>query len=359
MQSAVFTATPGSGPPGGPAPFLNEFPNVVWMPAITQPPQNQIVAVGQPATFSVGISSPLLSVGFQWRKDQIPILNATAQTLIIPSVQLTNAGAYDVVITNAFGSVTSAPPAYLMVGSPPIITSQPQSQTVVVGRPLTNLAGVTGTPPMTSYWYRADANIATATIFASASTNGIILPNIQPSDAGNYQVIFTNLWGSTTSAVASITVVALPTVLRTTNYAYLAVGGGVTLTSRATGVGLSYQWLFNGTNIAGATSQTLTLTNATLQQAGHYSVQVSNLAGTIWEEVVTLNFTGNLEMYAGFVITGNPGEQITVKSANVIGGVTNWLVLTNFVHPGGEHLFIDRTSPGRDKRFYQVERPPN
>jgi hypothetical protein len=42
---------------------------------------------------------------------------------------------------------------------------------------------------------------------------------------------------------------------------------------------LTYQWLFDETNIAGATNSTLTLTNIQLTQAGNYSVQVSNIFG--------------------------------------------------------------------------------
>ena len=43
---------------------------------------------------------------------------------------------------------------------------------------------------------------------------------------------------------------------------------------------LSYQWLFNGTNIGGATASSLMLSNVQAANAGLYSVIVSNLAGT-------------------------------------------------------------------------------
>src|ERR1017187_7144269 len=43
---------------------------------------------------------------------------------------------------------------------------------------------------------------------------------------------------------------------------------------------LSYQWQFNGTNIAGATRAWLTLTNVQLADAGNYCVVVSNAWGT-------------------------------------------------------------------------------
>ena len=58
------------------------------------------------------------------------------------------------------------------------------------------------------------------------------------------------------------------------------VGSNTTFTVTAAGsVPLSYQWRFNGTNLAGATDSALTLTNLQLSQAGSYSVAVSNLGG--------------------------------------------------------------------------------
>ena len=43
---------------------------------------------------------------------------------------------------------------------------------------------------------------------------------------------------------------------------------------------LSYQWRFNGTNIAGATGTSLTLSNVQTAQAGNYSMRVTNTFGS-------------------------------------------------------------------------------
>lgn len=235
----------------------------------------------------------------------------------------------------------------------PAVTDQPKSLTVPAGASATFSVAVAGSEPFTYQWRRDSIAIVGAT------NATLTLAGVQSSQAGSYSVVVSNSSGSATSSNAVLTVLSAPTVQPNNPFPpppHLLIGSTVTLTSQAAGFGLSYQWMFNGTNIIGAVGQTFTIPNATTAHAGRYTVNVSNLAGSVVEDVAALNFMGNLQMYSGILVTGNAGEQYQVRYANVLGGVTNWLVLTNFVHPGGEHLFIDRTSPGRDKRFYQVER---
>jgi hypothetical protein len=58
---------------------------------------------------------------YQWQFNGTPIPNQTNTALTIFPIQSTNAGNYDVVVSNAAGSVTSAPPAMLTV----ILTTKP------------------------------------------------------------------------------------------------------------------------------------------------------------------------------------------------------------------------------------------
>ena len=60
----------------------------------------------------------------------------------------------------------------------------------------------------------------------------------------------------------------------------VAAGGAVTLTVEATGTApLSYQWLFNGGALAGATRPLLVLSNVQPGQAGDYAAVIANAAG--------------------------------------------------------------------------------
>ncbi len=66
-------------------------------------------------------------------------------------------------------------------------------------------------------------------------------------------------------------------------------GGSASFSVVATGTApLSYQWLFNASAIAGATSDTYNLSSATSAQAGTYTVTVTNAAGSVTSNGATL-----------------------------------------------------------------------
>ena len=75
-------------------------------PAITDQPDNVTVSQGQPATFSVSATGTA-PLSYQWRKSNVNIPGATSATLTITSAQSSDAGNYQVVVSNAAGSVTS------------------------------------------------------------------------------------------------------------------------------------------------------------------------------------------------------------------------------------------------------------
>src|SRR5438552_9440400 len=52
--------------------------------------------------------------------------------------------------------------------------------------------------------------------------------------------------------------------------------------------GLSYQWLFNGTNLPGATSDALLLTNVSAVNRGPYAVVLTNVSGSVTSSVAQL-----------------------------------------------------------------------
>ncbi|WP_414664429.1 PA14 domain-containing protein [Horticoccus sp. 23ND18S-11] len=75
-------------------------------PAIATSPQSQTVNVGDSVHFTVAATgTPAPS--YQWRKGQTPLAGATGTSLSLASTQLSDAGNYDVVVTNTAGTATS------------------------------------------------------------------------------------------------------------------------------------------------------------------------------------------------------------------------------------------------------------
>jgi hypothetical protein len=58
--------------------------------------------------------------------------------------------------------------------------------------------------------------------------------------------------------------------------------------------GAAFQWLFDGTNIAGATKATLVLTNARPAMSGAYSVMVSSAAGVVFSSNAVISATASV-----------------------------------------------------------------
>lgn len=86
---------------------------------------------------------------------------------------------------------------------PPTLIAQPEKQTLDPGDTATFDAPCMGARPMTWRWY-------TGTRLLSASTNStFMLDNVASSNAGGYFAIITNLYGSATSQVATLTVLDL------------------------------------------------------------------------------------------------------------------------------------------------------
>jgi hypothetical protein len=76
-------------------------------PTITTPPANATVAAGQPATFSVVASSAYV-LSYQWLRNGATIMGATAASYTLAAATVADNGAqFNVVVSNAYGSVTS------------------------------------------------------------------------------------------------------------------------------------------------------------------------------------------------------------------------------------------------------------
>jgi hypothetical protein len=103
---------------------------IVAPPVILTQPTNQIVYVGATATFAVtaGGSNPL---AYQWSTGAGTIANATNATLVLSSVQPSQAGEYYVQVQNTGGFVLSAPATLTVKPLPMLEVSYGSSRAVL------------------------------------------------------------------------------------------------------------------------------------------------------------------------------------------------------------------------------------
>jgi hypothetical protein len=77
-------------------------------PTITAPPQTQVSCLGQSAAFQV-TAAGTQPLSYQWWYTGGPLGGQTSTNLLLTGLHITDATSYWVVVSNAFGSVTSAP----------------------------------------------------------------------------------------------------------------------------------------------------------------------------------------------------------------------------------------------------------
>ena len=165
--------------------------------------------------------------------------------------------------------------------------------------------------------------------------------------------------------------VEVPAVAPTISIQPLALGVKVTsnATFNVTAAGTpapTYQWRFNGTNIAAATLVSYTRSNVQYSQAGNYSVFVSNIAGTIISSNALLTIlpaapgefqTTEVQPDSSMVVTlgGDAGATYFVETST---NLVNWSVLTNVSLAGPTIQFNVGTTTNDAQRYFRARSAP-
>jgi hypothetical protein len=271
-------------------------------PVFLTQPTSQTVSAGSNVTFSASVagSAPFRYLWFLNLTNLVSQVQASSArgTLMITNVQPTDAGTYQLIVTNAVGAITSAPFSLSVQTMSPAITQQPTNLTVVTGEDATFSVAVSGTAPHFFQWVFNETNAVTG------GTNAqLTITNAQTANAGNYQVVITNVAGSITSNPALLQVVdAAPsnvTITPAGTITNIGVGGSLTLGATASGSRpLQFQWFFDDVLIVNETNTTLMINNVTVDNAGSYTVQASNAFGNATSPPVTLVLSGALSVQA-------------------------------------------------------------
>ncbi len=247
---------------------------VIDVPTITCP-ASVTINRGQTTTLIVTATGPSLS--YQWRRNGTVIEGATASSYLT-GVE----GNYTAIVSNPAGSIT-CDPATVTVIDPPVITTQPASVTIKTGETAQlRVVATTGGATLSYQWRLNSANVAGGTG-----------PTLSTTTQGDYTVVVTNRAGSATSAVATVTVVGLPTVSIDPASATINLGERVNLRALASGTGpFTYQWLVGGTPVG--TAETYTTGTA-----GTYTVTVTGAGGSS-------SATARVDVITPPVITAQP-----------------------------------------------------
>ncbi|MEI7732990.1 MAG: Ig-like domain-containing protein [Verrucomicrobiota bacterium] len=289
-------------------------------PSITSQPANLTVWQNDTASFSV-TATGAAPLAYQWHwqgtsgSGSSP--NWTNQTLVFTNTSLGYAGSVWVVVTNAYGVVTSAVASLIVTPlPPPAITSQPTNLTIWQGDTANFNVAVTGAGPLTYQWYwQGTGGIGTSTNWTNAT---LVINNVPLNYAGSLWALVSNPYGAVTSAVATLTVNPIPPPIITSQPTNVTVWQGETahFSVVATGAApLTYQWYWRsasgGGNLPVSTNQIYAPTNVSSGYNGSLWAVVYNAYGSVTSSVVTL-----------LVMSDTQGPLITIN------GYTNMQTVT-------------------------------
>lgn len=299
----------GSGT--GPIAILNiTIAAATGTPAITSSTAPAAVAVGGSLSYQITATNSPTS----YAAAGLPVgISLNASTGLISGTAAV-AGVHPVVITAANAAGSGAPATVnFTIGSVPAITS-PLAASGIVGLAFSSAIQASNSP--TSFNVGAlpaglTVNAATGLISGTPTAAGVTSVALSANNATGT--------GSTATLVITIStapppppavppiVIAAPTISVQPANQSVAAGGDVTFSVSASGTGLSFQWNFNGSAIAGAQSATYSITGVTSSHAGTYTVRVTNAGGTIASSGAVLTVTAA----AAPTITLHPIAQTT------------------------------------------------
>lgn len=197
---------------------------------------------------------------------------------------------------------------------PARIESGPSNLTITSGESGSLSVVVSGNEPITYTWYKDDG------ILPNETTNTVSFTNADTSIEGSYYVEVKNDFGSDTSPTATVTVTSslvAPSIQENPVGATVVEGADYTFTVLANGSSpLSYDWQKNGVSLGAPDQPTLELKDITLDDAGPYSVVVTNTVDHAESDPVAL------EVWSVPEVTTSPDSALVDAGAQVVLSVT-------------------------------------
>jgi alpha-tubulin suppressor-like RCC1 family protein len=242
-------------------------------PTIVTNPASLNVLAGSNVVLNVTAtgSQPLY---YQWFCNNKRIPGANTAQLVLANVQFVNTGSYQVTVSNAIGVTTSLAARLVVRPSVPYFNIQPASTSVLFGSTATLTSLAAGTQPIRYQWYFHGSPLRNQT------NAKLVVSNATPNLAGDYFVTAENVYGTTKSVTAQLTVNVPPQPVHRLTNQIVEAGSDVTLNFSANGSSpMSYSWQFDDIPIIG-TNSILNITNIPIEWTGYYQVTASNAYGS-------------------------------------------------------------------------------
>jgi len=195
-----------------------QIDNVLVVPAaptIPRPLIDRSVAPGGDVTLTIFVNGepPFF---FQWLKNGDAIPAATNQSFTIGNAQAADEAFYSVIVSNAFGSLTSGS-AFVAVACSELVSIvvPSQDQFLAHGRRFSLSASVSGTDPISLQWLRNGVPIPGATSATYTVESAVA------ADSGNYVLVASNCLGVRSVSGGSVGIAYPPeTLITLTNHAW-------------------------------------------------------------------------------------------------------------------------------------------
>ena len=326
-------------------------------PYMTLNPSNQVVLLGSNVTLNAAVmGTPPLNC--QWQLNQANLPGATNASLALMNAQFTNEGTYILVVSNAFGTV-STPAAYLNVvdfaealnatnftwssaGNQPWF---PETSTNHDGIAALQSGAITGNqqsivqttvtgPGTLSYWWKVSSE--TNNDYVLFAVDGMVQGII--SGTVNWQQftkfigfgLHTNTWcylknatvngGYDAAWLDQVSFAPGPDIIITNQPASQVAVTGTSPTFSVAVSGstpLGYSWYSAGTNLLQTgPSSTFTLPGISTNDAGNYSVVITNVYGSVTSQVAVLTVA------LPPAVVSQPASQTILSGSNVSFSVT-------------------------------------
>jgi hypothetical protein len=151
----------------------------------------------------------------QWYKDNRLLTGETNTTFSIPSAAVGDSGSYTLVVSDTYGSSTSAVQHITVSAGPPLFLSQIiTNATRAIGGRVVYSVVAGGSAPISYVWKRGTTPVP-------GGTNSVlVLSNLQLSDQGSYTVTLSNPYGVNTNSATGVV-----SVFTVTNFPFAGMYG--------------------------------------------------------------------------------------------------------------------------------------